>query len=570
MTDISRRHFLKTAGLLSGLGAASALAGCAPQAGDAQPSPSAATSTADNATEKPSFLTPPEAIAEDAVAKTTEADIVVVGAGTSGLVTALSALQAGLKTVLFSASSAPIARGGSNFAVYSKTMEAAGVDRVPYDCITHELLAASYMPDQQKWATFYNHSEEAMNWLIDIMEGAGYLTTLEQNAGFPATSPFYQSLGSHSWCEPDAPSAGGGQPLVAATLASEIERAGGTIIYNMVAKQLVRGGIANGTEGRVEAVIAQGPDGSYEKFVGSKAVVLATGDFSANSEMMERYCTWAAPYFVDVPESDVDYDITINMGGLYRGDGQQMGLWAGAAWQNIDPNCCMGGNICVGPWRQLQENFLGLLVNNHGQRYMNEAATSALGGMPALLQPGHRVTAIWDSGYAEFFGDTWHPFGAAYGLTPTLPPSDVVAQWNEQTENGAYLRADTLEELIALADLPEETLDTIERYNELCETRVDADFHKGPEYLAPIKQGPFFAASKDTPDAMTVLGGLRTNEHMQVCDENNDAIPGLYNVGTMIGDFYAGIYTFQLCGVNLGAACLTFGYLTGKYIAENE
>lgn len=566
MTQLSRRSFLKAAGLVGGAGTASGLAGCAAQ----ESAPAASTPEAAAASATPSFLTPPEPISDDAVSSTTEADVIVVGAGTSGLVTALSAIQAGLKTVLFSASSEPIARGGSNCAIYSKAMEAAGVERIPYEHVTGELVAAAYRPDEQKWASYYAHSEEAMNWLIDIMEGAGYLTTLEQNAGFSATSPFYQPLGSHSWCEPDAPSAGGGQPLVVATLAAEIEKAGGTIVYNMVAKQLVRGGAANGTEGRVEAVIAQAADGTYEKFVGTKAIVLATGDFSANGEMMERYCTWAAPYFTDVPESEINYDITINMGGLYRGDGQQMGLWAGAAWQNIDPACCMGGNVCVGPWRQLQENFLGLLVNRNGQRYMNEAATSALGGMPALQQPGHQVTAIWDSNYAVFFGDTWHPFGAAYGLTPTLPADAVVAQWDEQVESGTYLRADTLEELVDAAGLPQETLDTIARYNELCAARRDDDFHKGAEYLAPIEQGPFYAATKDTPDAMTVLGGLRTNAHMQVCDENDEALPGLYNVGTMVGDLYAGIYTFQLCGVNLGAACLTFGYLTGKYIAENE
>ena len=66
------------------------------------------------------------------------------------------------------------------------------------------------------------------------------------------------------------------------------------------------------------------------------------------------------------------------------------------------------------------------------------------------------------------------------------------------------------------------------------------------------------------------MGGLRTNDNMQVCNEADDPIPGLYNVGTMVGDFYAGYYTFQVEGVNYGATCDTFGYLTGRYIAEHE
>ena len=68
---------------------------------------------------------------------------------------------------------------------------------------------------------------------------------------------------------------------------------------------------------------------------------------------------------------------------------------------------------------------------------------------------------------------------------------------------------------------------------------------------------------------ITVHGGLRTNTDMQVCDVNDNPIPGLYNVGTMVGDFFTNIYTFRIQGQSYGS-CLTFGYLTGKYIAENE
>ena len=55
---------------------------------------------------------------------------------------------------------------------------------------------------------------------------------------------------------------------------------------------------------------------------------------------------------------------------------------------------------------------------------------------------------------------------------------------------------------------------------------------------------------------------------MQVCDENDEPIPGLYNVGTMVGDYYADLYNFLVAGNNLGACCLTFGYMTGRAIAE--
>ena len=56
---------------------------------------------------------------------------------------------------------------------------------------------------------------------------------------------------------------------------------------------------------------------------------------------------------------------------------------------------------------------------------------------------------------------------------------------------------------------------------------------------------------------------------MQICDENDIPLGGLYAAGTMIGDMYANCYNFRIAGHNYGC-CLTFGYLTGKYIAENE
>ena len=67
---------------------------------------------------------------------------------------------------------------------------------------------------------------------------------------------------------------------------------------------------------------------------------------------------------------------------------------------------------------------------------------------------------------------------------------------------------------------------------------------------------------------LTVCGGLRTNEKMQVCDANDQPIEGLYNTGIMTGDFYANSYNFVMPGQNLGAVCGTLSYLLGRDLAE--
>lgn len=143
--------------------------------------------------------------------------------------------------------------------------------------------------------------------------------------------------------------------------------------------------------------------------------------------------------------------------------------------------------------------------------------------------------------------------------------------WEESVEAGAYIKGDTLEEVLEKIGLPvEETMATINRYNEMCEAGEDTDFFKRPENLFPIKTPPFYANKSGAPGMLTILGGLRTDDNMRVCDAEDNPIEGLYNVGTMVGDFYSGFYTFEVEGVNYGACCLTFGYLTGKFIAENE
>ncbi|MDU1881907.1 MAG: FAD-binding protein, partial [Eggerthella sp.] len=108
------------------------------------------------------------------------------------------------------------------------------------------------------------------------------------------------------------------------------------------------------------------------------------------------------------------------------------------------------------------------------------------------------------------------------------------------------------------------------RYNELCDKGVDEDFYKNPDFLVKIDEaGPFYAA-QNYAMFMTVMGGLRTSKDMEVCDENDQPIPGLFNVGAMVGDMYANTYNFAIPGNSYGINCLTFGYLLGRDLAAGK
>lgn len=565
-TIVSRGDFLKGASLgMVGIAGATALA----RSASADEAPQTAVMTSEQAAQKWDFEIPPEPVTD--IAETIDADVVVVGAGTAGLVTAVSAIEEGLNVIVVTASSIPISRGGSNNAAYSKIMEAEGLPRYSPEQIRKEIALNYNSVDQKKWYKHYNNSEEAMNWLIDIMAEAGYDCAIEQGPMIDSEDIYYTAPAAHGFINSENQSVGMTQPFVVNTLADKLTSLGGTIYYSTIGYQLVRGDAANGTEGRVTGVIAKREDGSYAQFNGTKAVVLATGDFSADRSMMNKYCPWVAKYISDeVYDAPMDYDKEFVMGGLYRGDMHKAGLWIGAAWQKTFPNAPMGGTISAGPSPIVYDPHWGLLLDRNGERFMNEYCSSQMSGRTQWLQSGEKVYAIWNRNFVKS-SDQWFPGQGGIGIMEPLTEDEVIANWDSSVDAGTYLRFDTLEELVDALGLPKETaLASIERYNEMCAAGEDTDFYKNPRALIAIDEPPFYGAASGDVGILCILGGLRTDSNMRVCDGEDNPIPGLYNVGTMIGDFYAGLYTFQMEGINYGATCITFGYLTGKFIANNE
>ena len=515
---------------------------------------------ADIASKKWSFEIPPDPIDDVLISNTVVADLVVVGEGMSGLCTALSAAEAGLDTVIVTASSKPVGRGGSVFAVYSKVMQRLGYPKFdPTDFFLHEFASNSYNVDQRKWYSFYNNSEESMNWLIDMLEADGLRIVLENGNTDDPHSPTTQPIGTHGFTDGSITFAGLGITFALKTLEKNFLARGGKVAYRNVAKQLVK----DSATGRITGVIAVTEDGGYVKYSAKKAVVLATGDFSANRDMMAKYCPAYAQYFTS---ANTNYDVAFHEKGLYRGEGHLMALWAGAAWQRTFPNAPLiqGSRVCSNmPYGAHR----GLRLNRNGERFMNEDANAPYSAFAILREPGQTAYAIWGTNYAYDIG--WHAHGSTRGSAAT-PPDSVIQKWESEVEKGNYVKGSTLAEVVDMLGLPhEKTLHEIERYNEICRNGADTDFYKKAKYLQEIKDAPFYGGSMGQYRFFSVLGGPRTNINMQICDENDKPLGGLYAAGTMIGDMYANCYNFRIAGHNYGV-CLTFGYMTGKYIAENE
>jgi len=429
----------------------------------------------------------------------------------------------------------------------------------PTDFFLQEFASCSYHIDQRKWYAFHNNSEEAMDWLIDILEEDGVSVVLENGNVDDPHSPTDQPVGTHAFLSGDFKFAGAGITFALDTLERKFLAAGGRIARRTVGKQLVK----DDAIGRVTALVAMDESGRYIKYAAKKAIVLATGDFSANREMMAKYCPEYAPYFIG---NSPDYDVGFNLNGLFKGDGHLMALWAGAAWQRTFPNAPLiqgsrtGSNMPYGAHR-------GLRLNRNGERFMNEDANAPYSAHAFMREPGQAAYGIWGANYA--YDIPWHLHGSTRGSEGS-PPEVVIKMWDSEVERGNLVRAATPGEVAEKLGLPRDrVMYEIERYNGFCRSGADTDFYKKAKYLQEIREAPFYGGSVGELRFYSVLGGPRTDYNMEICDENDKPIGGLYAAGTLIGDMFANCYNFRIAGHNYGV-CLTFGYMTGKRIARED
>ena len=257
-----------------------------------------------------------------------------------------------------------------------------------------------------------------------------------------------------------------------------------------------------------------------------------------------------------------------------------MGLWVGAGWQKTYPNAPMINCGAGGPTVNSIDNFWGINLTSDGRRYHNEVTNFSYGAIALLQLPDHIAYSVWDSQYA-YIQDKWETFGCTVndenGILPQTP-EQLVAGWEANVEAGSYWKADTIEELVDMMGFTgkarENAIKSINDYTRYAEQGRDEEFHVAPSALHPIKTPPFYATrTRFGMNAMTFLcvtGGLRTNEYMQVCQDDDTPIDGLFNTGIMTGDYYAGTYNFVMPGQNLGGVCNCLSYVLGKRLADKD
>ncbi len=555
ISDVSRREFLAGVGVAGITTAGLGLAGCSPS--DSTDADGGDNSSADSQG-KWSWETKPDPITD--IAQTVDSEIVVVGAGMAGINTASAAAFNGAQVIVLERTESYQVRGADNGAVGTKFQAQEGIEIDPAELLKYSAQWNAMQIDQNLFKIWLYKSGSVFDDLIDLMEengckvvqGTGTRGDLEDAELF-----YRQYPTAHSWTPEGTEVASmyledgrWANNLVGDALIKQAEENGAEFVYNTLAQQLVQD-----DSGRVTGVIAQAEDGSYIQYNASTAVVLCTGDISGNEEMLRA---WAP---ITLRADSVAYTPV----GANDGTGHKMAIWAGAAVQRgpAGPMIhAVGGQVLS------QKDIGWLMVNRNGKRFTNETPNEVSTSNARLVQPGGKAWSIFDANYRENIEAMMGEGSSNWGSVLTDTTEDSM---ESEIEAGTMFRADTLEDLasqIGIEDV-DTFLATIDRYNELCDAGHDEDFLKDDVWMSSsIKDSPFYASSVPAIP-LTVPFGLNCNDQLQVCDEDDYPIEGLYAAGNTCGNFFADDYPLLTPGISHGRA-ITFGRVLGEALAKGE
>ena len=499
--------------------------------------------------------TPPDKIDESLITDTVEADVVIIGGGISGLATAARCTQYGEKVVVVEKHHGLVARGAHIATIGSSVQDAMGIEIDKKQFARDWMRICGSRVDERLLWLYINKSRDAFEWLLEIGGDDVEAAVCSMYKGpdfteYPGTHVIFQKPESTRFKNK------GGAILYCEMLQSVVLEGGNRIDRNTRAQYLEKD-----ENGRVVSFVAQNKEGEYIRYVGKKAVVLATGDFGADQEMIRVFN----------PIGLVPNRNGYSPAGLNTGDGHKMAYWAGAEYEK-HPIALSMHLIAYALY-----SFTFLHVNREGNRYMNEDTWVQAKAIRTLMQPrGDWAFSIFDKHWFDQVGATNDIVGGQFNEPMVAMYGD---SWRDDNgidkaieryvERGLCAKADTLEELAEQMEVPVENfVATVKRYNELVELGEDVDYGKRSELLTPIVDPPFYGL-KFGPALLNFHGGVIIDPQMRVLDADNKPIPGLMAVGNVSGGLYGVDYPLLLNGNSHGRA-ITWGREAADTIERGE
>ena len=490
---------------------------------------------------------------------TKEADVVIVGAGGAGMTAAMTASDAG-KSVIILESQAMVggnsvrSTGGMNAAktVYqdeNEFGEGAGVEKMLKSAADNyadnEFITSLAATVAQQWADYqanpvgYFDSVELME--LDTMVGGKGINNPELvKTLVEGTAPAIDWLDENGMSLHNVAAFGGAsvkrihRPVneegkvvsVGAYLVPLMEKAcqdrGVEFILNTTADTIL-------TDANGQAVGVSGTDKDGNTVtVNAKAVVLATGGFGANLDMVASY------------KPDLKGFMTTNAPGI-QGQGIAMATAIGAATVDMD-QIQIHPTVEANTAALITEGLRGdgaILVNANGERFTDEVSTRDKVSAAEIAQPGSFSWLIVDQAMAD--------------------ASNVIQGYITKgyTKQGA-----TYEELAKEIEVDPATFAaTMEKWNGCVEAKTDADFGR-TSFANPLNTAPYYAI-KVSAGVHHTMGGVVINSSTEVLKEDGSVIPGLFAAGEVTG----GVHGANRLGGTAVADFVVFGRIAGASAA---
>lgn len=525
----NRRDFLKgmlSTGAIAGIASAGFLTGCGAQGASGKGADAGveanAAATGNDEARKLSAVEYEADVSQKASAEL-ECDVLVLGAGGSGLAAALRARELGASVIVVEKGSEA---GGTTVGTegmfgWGSKLQASNSIELPSvaDLVDEENIYTNYRTDAVLWQKFITASGKTADWL---MENGYEFDRVDIYKGKVSSFKCF-----HWWADQS------GQTLIDFLL-DKATSSGAEVMFQTTAVSLKTDG-----ETVVGAYVHNTADDTYT-CISAKAVVAACGGYAMNPRLIEQLTPWDMTY--------------ANNKATGTGDGVIMAedVGAGTYMTAILPAIHVYGYEAADPIVVGCCNQPLLFLNQDGNRCMDESlfirAHKALFVNAILSQK--QCFCVFDQGTVDRFekGDgifaAWRTFKVGSNI------EDFQKQIDEciAKDLGNVFKADSLDELSAAMGIDAENIKaSVDRYNGMCRNGVDEDFLKEAEYLNPVQEGPFYAVRLD-PSVTNTIGGLDVNYDNQVVNTAGEPISGLYCVGVDGNKLYKETYNYALSG----------------------
>ena len=446
--------------------------------------------------------------------KDSECDIVIIGAGGAGLTAATEAASKGAKVLVLEKMA--IVGGNSNFstgginACYTKEQERLGIKDSKEVFYNDTMRGGQYLNDPNLVRTLIDNSAAMVEWLQAPMIGADL-----SDVG---------AFGGATNKRIHRPKGGGaiGAHLIPLLQKAALKQGAEIRLNNKVIDILSNNGRACG----VKVAYAGG-----EYTVRAKAVIVATGGFGANPEMIEFYQASLAGF------------ATTNHKGA-TGDAFKMVEKFDAQLIQMEqiqihPTVVKGTGIMI---TEAVRGNGAILVNKAGRRFVNEMETRDIVSAAVLKNPERSAYLIFDQNVRD-----------------SLKAIETYAKQNLLSEGATLLE---LSRMIAVDAVALEY--TIDEYNKAVLAKKDTEFGRNPGSMERTISTPPFYAIEIEPAIHHTMGGLKINTKAQVLNKLNLPIPGLFAAGEVTG----GVHGAQRLGGNAVADICIFGKIAADSALE--